>query len=138
MLRTLLPTVACVLLVGCGAAHARAHDDHLTVDGRRVLVRVPASAHPPLLLILHGYSGDALEEEQRLGLRAPAARNGMLEVLPNGLRDSYGNRFWNATSACCAAAGPKVDDSRFLGRLIAEVRRRYHADPQRIFVAGLS
>jgi polyhydroxybutyrate depolymerase len=115
------------------------HDTHVTVAGRRVLVRVPAHAgQPPLLLILHGYGSHALQEERYLELRRPAERAGMIEVLPDGTPDSYGKRFWNATPACCGAGGPAVDDSRFLGQLVATVARRYGADRKRIFAIGLS
>jgi polyhydroxybutyrate depolymerase len=129
---------ACALLAACSSSHAIGNT-HVTVDGRRVLVRVPGkAAHAPLLLILHGYGSDAVNEEQRLQLRRPAERAGMIEVLPEGLKDSYGERFWNATPACCAGRGPQTDDSRFLADLIDTVARRYHADRRRIYVTGLS
>jgi polyhydroxybutyrate depolymerase len=126
------------LLAGCGSSHASG-DTHVTVDGRRVLVRVPAkAAHPPLLLILHGYSLEAQQEERYLQLRGAARRAGIVEVLPEGTKDSHGARFWNATPACCAGFGGPVDDSGFLAALLREVARRTHADTRRIYVAGFS
>jgi polyhydroxybutyrate depolymerase len=126
------------LLAGCGSTRA-SRDTHVTVDDRRVLVRVPANAkHPPLLLILHGYTGEAVQEERYLQLRSAARRAGIVEVLPEGTKDSRDARYWNASPACCAGFGRPVDDSRFLAALLREVARRTHADPQRIYAAGFS
>jgi polyhydroxybutyrate depolymerase len=137
--RALALLVGCSLLAACGSSAHASHDTRITVGGRRVLVRVPGkAAHPPLLLILHGYGSDAVSEERRLQLRRPAERAGMIEVLPEGLKDSYGEQFWNATPACCAARGPETNDSGFLATLVDAVARRYHADRRRIYVTGLS
>jgi polyhydroxybutyrate depolymerase len=138
--RVLALLVVCTVAVavGCGSS-AETRDTHVTVDGRRVLVRVPAKAkHPPVLLILHGYTEEARQEERYLQVRGAARRNGIVEVLPEGTKDNRGARYWNATPACCSGFGRPVDDSGFLAALLREVARKTHADPRRIYVAGFS
>jgi polyhydroxybutyrate depolymerase len=138
VLRLLVLLSIAGLVAGCGSSPS-SRDTHVTVDGRRVLVRVPAkAAHPPLLLILHGYSEEAVQEERYLQLRSATRRAGVVEILPEGTKDSHGARYWDATPACCAGFGHPVDDSRFLAELLREVARRTHGDPRRIYVAGFS
>ena len=115
----------------------------LVVGGDRpVTVRVPddddASRPAPFVLLLHGYQadGDSMDRYLRLGERAVAA--GMLFAAPNGSVDRQGDRFWNATDACCDVFGSGVDDEAYLLRVVAEVQARWSVDPRRIFVIGHS
>ena len=62
----------------------------------------------------------------------------MLYVAPDGTVNDDGRPFWNATPACCAPSGSKVDDSAYLAELIDDVRDQYSVDPKRIFVLGHS
>src|SRR5688572_7725228 len=100
------------------------HD--ITVGGERpVTVRVPpsyADDHPaPLLIVLHGYSSTGREDDDYLGLRALAADSGYLYASPDGALDNDGNRFWNATDACCDFGGTGVDDVGYLRGVIDEI-----------------
>jgi polyhydroxybutyrate depolymerase len=137
--RLLALLLVSLAVAACGSSSRASGDTHVTVDGRRVLVRVPPkAAHPPVLLILHGYTLEAQQEERYLQVRDVARRSGIVEVLPEGTKDSHGARYWNATPACCAGFGQPVDDSAFLAALLREVVRRTHADARRIYVAGFS
>ena len=78
----------------------------LVVGGDRpVTVQVPSSLDPaspaPLLVYLHGFSASSQELETWLPLGAEALSRGMVVAIPNGSSDAGGNRFWNATDACC-------------------------------------
>src|SRR5262245_12637533 len=73
--------------------------------GRPAVVQVPARHDPevpiPLVVLLHGYGGDAANQEGYWRLAPLAERVPFLCVRPNGTVDTSGSRFWNATNACC-------------------------------------
>lgn len=109
---------------------------------RPVALRVPASydggTPAPLLMLLHGYGVNASIQTSYLGIAPVLEAAGVLFLAPEGTVDSAGNRFWNATDACCDFYGSGVDDVGYLTGLIADVRAEYNVDPARIFVAGHS
>lgn len=92
----------------------------------------------PLILVLHGYSGDAAWMENYYRFRSLAESRGFLLCYPEGTTDLAGLRFWNATDACCDFDGLGVDDSAYLRDVIAEIMREFTVDRKRIHVAGLS
>ena len=78
----------------------------LVVGGDRpVTVQVPASydaSRPaPLLIVLHGYTGSGQEIDDYFGVASVAEARGFVYASPDGTIDTDGNRFWNATDACC-------------------------------------
>jgi polyhydroxybutyrate depolymerase len=62
----------------------------------------------------------------------------VLYAHPDGTIDSTGNRFWNATDACCEFYASKVDDVAYLTSLIAEIQTRYSVDKKRVYFFGHS
>jgi polyhydroxybutyrate depolymerase len=115
----------------------------LVVGGDRpVTVHVPASYDPsrpaPLLILLHGYTADGHDIDDYFGLAAEAEERGFVYATPDGTRDSDGNRFWNATDACCNFDGRDVDDVAYLASVITEIQDELAIDPKRIAVAGHS
>ena len=52
--------------------------------------------------------------------------------------DSQGNRFWNATDACCNFDRRSVDDVAYLSSVIADIEGKLAVDPKRIAVVGHS
>jgi polyhydroxybutyrate depolymerase len=115
----------------------------LVVGGDRpVTVHVPASydaGRPaPLLILLHGFTADGQNIDAYFALAAQAEEHGFVYAAPDGTRDGDGNRFWNATDACCNFEGREVDDSAYLAGLIAEIQQKIAIDPKRISVAGHS
>ena len=115
----------------------------LVVGGDRpVTIHVPASydaSRPaPLLILLHGYtdSGQGIDAYFDLGPAAEA--RGYVYAFPDGTIDSDGNRFWNATDACCNLDKAGVDDVAYLTAVIAEVQAKLAIDPKRIAVVGHS
>lgn len=147
---------------GCGGGHgttgitdATAGSDAMSTDGsscagfesgpiggsRPVSVYVPASyacTPTPLVVMLHGYSASGATEESYLQITAQAEARGFLYAHPDGTTDSAGNKFWNATDACCNLFGASVDDSGYLSGLITEIGRHYSVDPKRVFLVGHS
>ena len=92
----------------------------------------------PLLVLLHGHGSDAAAVDDYFHLQPVLDERGVLYVVPNGTRDSAGDRFWNATDGCCDFYHSGVDDSGYLQDVIHQAQDRYSVDPRRIFVVGHS
>lgn len=105
-------------------------------------VAVPESYDPdepmPLVLVLHGYGSTGEEIRGYLGVDALAQDRGFLVVHPDGSVDGQGNRFWDATDACCNFTGEPTDDADRLAQVIADVSGEYAVDPDRVHVLGHS
>jgi polyhydroxybutyrate depolymerase len=113
-----------------------------TTGERPYGLKVPAGydgRHPvPLVVLLHGYTSNGSAQARYFGLLAEADKAGFLLAYPDGTRDRLGNRFWNATDACCDFFHSGVDDVAYLDDVIAEISARYPVDPARIYVVGHS
>jgi polyhydroxybutyrate depolymerase len=134
---------------GTGAKHdampardAPGVDDGPIGGDRPAILHVPPSYKPgtamPLVVMLHGYSASGILEEYYLQLTPLSDSRGFLYAYPDGTPDALGNRFWNATDACCDFGEPKVDDSTYLIDLIEQISARYTVDPKRVFLFGHS
>jgi polyhydroxybutyrate depolymerase len=112
------------------------------IGGHQVTVHVPDSYDraraAPLVVALHGYTSDGPELESYLRLTPESDRRGFVYAYPDGSADDRGERFWNATDACCAFSSPEPDDSRYLSELIATLRGSYRIDPARVYLIGHS
>jgi len=105
---------------------------------RPAWVVAPDGAAAGVLLALHGYGDTGANFVEALGLPTLARRAGFVLVVPDGTPDRRGNRFWNATDACCNFFDDPVDDVAYLRGLLAEVAAAYHVDRRRRYVLGLS
>jgi polyhydroxybutyrate depolymerase len=107
-----------------------------------VTVHVPQSYNPevptPLVFLLHGYGGNGDWQESYFQFLPLAEEHGFLYLYPNGTVDQAGNRFWNATDACCDFYGSGVDDSGYLLALVDEIKAQLNVDSRRVFFAGHS
>jgi len=109
------------------------------VDRRARLVAPDAvTERAPLLVVLHGYSGNADRNDSYFGATAQASSRGLYVLLPEGTAEPSGKRFWDATSACCNFTGSPVDDVRYLSDLIEEAVAERPIDPGRVYVLGHS
>jgi polyhydroxybutyrate depolymerase len=88
----------------------------------------------PLLLNLHGYGSDNLQQENYGDFRPIADTANFLVVHPNGTIDGANNRNWNTFGP----RGTGVDDVAFLSTLIDTLARRYRIDPNRVYSTGMS
>lgn len=104
---------------------------------REYLLYVPASYQPgtpaPLVLNLHGYSSNNVEQLLYGDFRPIADTAGFLLVCPNGTLDNQGQRFWNTF-----LGNSPVDDVAFLSGLIDTLAAEYDIDPNRIYSTGMS
>jgi polyhydroxybutyrate depolymerase len=114
----------------------------LRVGDRPVAVHVPVASTGasalPLVIALHGYTASGAAMESYMNIAAEAHRRGFLYAYPDGSRDVRGDRFWNATDACCDLYGSGVDDSRYLSDVIDALRGAYPVDPRRVYLVGHS
>ena len=92
----------------------------------------------PLVVLLHGYSSNGSAQNAYFRLGAQADRSRFLLAYPDGTRDLTGNRFWNATDACCDFYGRGVDDVAYLDAVIDDISGRYPVDARRVFLVGHS
>jgi polyhydroxybutyrate depolymerase len=111
-----------------------------TVDGleRSFYLHVPEDLAPaaPLVIVLHGYSGNAGEMRRSSGLDVLAEQQGFVAVFPQGLRDARGMPFWNV--GYDFHAQETVDDVAFLRALAARLVAGLGLDGDAVFVTGMS
>lgn len=123
---------------------AKASASKFDVGGhdRPTTVFVPAPSDParpaPLLIVLHGYSSSGFGHDSYFGLREAALARGFVYAYANGSLDSTGNRFWNATDACCDFDASGVDDVGYLLGVIEAIESQVAIDPKRIALIGHS
>lgn len=86
----------------------------------------------PLLLNLHGYGSNNVEQEQYGDFRPIADTAGFLVLHPNGTPDNNGVNHWNTFGTS------NVDDIGFLSALIDTISNHYNVDASRIYSTGMS
>ncbi|HEX9102144.1 MAG TPA: hypothetical protein VF997_08080, partial [Polyangia bacterium] len=62
---------------------------------------IDKSKPAPLIVLLHGYSANGFAQDAYFGFMQLANDHGVYVAHPDGLTDSKGAKFWNATDACC-------------------------------------
>ena len=91
-----------------------------------------------ILINLHGYSGDSNSQTNYTFLKESTLAAGLAYLAPDGLKDGSGNRYWNATNACCDFAQSGVNDVEYIDGLIDEISSSYKLDRSRIYLFGHS
>jgi len=106
---------------------------HTTADGREYLLTVPAGeadpAGRPLVLNLHGFTSNLVQQAHYSRLPRLGAARGYLVVTPHGT---------GRVPRWSFPGGPGPDDAAFLRAVVDEVGRTHPVDPRRIFSAGIS
>ncbi len=109
---------------------------------RPVTLRIPegyAGESLPLVLGLHGYTGNGEQLDAYFGLSRRVDDRRFFLVSPTGTEETAGgNPFWNATDACCNFRGSRVDDVAYLTGLIDEASALVSVDPARVYAVGHS
>ena len=123
------------------AAHGAAQEtrtESLRAGGleRRYVLHLPEGlpAEAPLVIVLHGYGGDA--DPEYFGMNATADRHRFAVCYPQGERDGRGKRCWNVGYPF--QADMPVDDIRFFEELIDHLHRRYGLSRRNVFCTGMS
>jgi polyhydroxybutyrate depolymerase len=108
-----------------------------TSSGERTFeLHVPpnGSAPRPLVLALHGYTLNGIEQERMTGFSRLADNEGFIVVYPNGLGSPTS---WNA-GPCCSYDDQTRDDIGFLSDLIDYLGERLCIDQGRVYSTGFS
>jgi polyhydroxybutyrate depolymerase len=94
----------------------------------------------PLVIVLHGSSGDGPTIEHQSGMDSLAEAQRFLVAYPNGTGGAFGlyPSDWNAGTCCGGANRDNIDDLGFISALIAEVTLHLSVDPHRVYVGGFS
>ncbi len=105
---------------------------------RSYVLYVPANytgvGSVPLILNLHGYTSNAVQQQLYSNFMPIADTAGFLMVYPQGTKDTYGNPFWNAG----IVSASMVNDTLFLNQLIDSLKMSYNIDLSRVYMTGLS
>ena len=116
----------------------------VTLGGDRpARVLVPPGYDPegvprPLIILLHGYGANAAVQDIYWNFSRRASMDGFFLALPDGTFDAGGNRFWNATPACCDFGRTGTDDVAYLWNLVDEIKSEFAIDDSRLYFAGHS
>ena len=100
-----------------------------TYDGSQAL---------PVVLALPGYDNSSAELDEWLKLTQRVDGGGFALILAQGLTDTDGSPYWNATDTCCDYDGTGVDDVGYLVALLDELASKVHTDPKKVTVFGHS
>jgi polyhydroxybutyrate depolymerase len=91
-----------------------------------------SSKNYPLVIALHGGGGIGANMERFTHFDDVAQKEKFLVCYPNGY-----NKGWNDHRAGSKIPS-RADDVKFISMLIDELVNKYHADPKRVFVTGMS
>jgi polyhydroxybutyrate depolymerase len=139
-----------VLIVGTlsseGSARRQAGDDGertITHGGRQrtYLVHDHGRGGPaPVVIVLHGGGGNAVNALNTTGFDRVAAREGLIVVYPNGTSARRDGRLltWNAGHCCAAAMDANVDDVGFIAAIVDGLIGSGRADATRVYATGMS
>ncbi len=101
-------------------------------------VEPDAAKRHPLIVLLHGYGATGVLQDLYLNLSREANPRGYVVALPDGTLNASGQRFWNASDACCDLAGGAPDDVAYVRDLVRQIVARYSVDPGRVYLVGHS
>lgn len=87
----------------------------------------------PLILNLHGYTSNALQQQQYSNFKPIADTANFLMVYPQGTKDGSGQPYWNA-----GFSPTQVNDIAFLSALIDSLDLTYNINLNRVYCTGMS
>lgn len=128
------------LLMSAQITFSQTLEKQLTHDGlqRDYRLYVPAiydgSESVPVVLNLHGYTSNALQQELYSNFNPIADTANFILVIPDGTRDASNTTFWNAFGSPTET----VDDIGFLSALIDTIALDYNIDMNRVYSTGMS
>ena len=105
---------------------------------RQYRIHIPddVADKPPVVIVLHGYSGNNNDMISNYGWIELANERGFVVVCPNGTRDQSNNRFWDVDYDFHPQFD--IDDNGFLSALAIHLQGLHDLDPERTFVTGFS
>jgi len=99
-----------------------------------------SSAPTPLIVLLHGYGSNGVQQNDYMRIGELVNRYGFILATPDGTQETQGRnaRFWNASDACCNFYANELDDSAYVLGIINTVKAQYNVDERRIYLIGHS
>ena len=88
----------------------------------------------PLVVVLHGYRGKALNAAHRFFELAD--REGFAVVWPQGAEDNTGHTCWNVGYPF--QKDYRIDDAAYLKKLISRIQKQYGISRRNVFLTGMS
>ncbi len=88
----------------------------------------------PLVVVLHGYGGRALDGGKRF--LELAEKEGFAVCYPQGAEDPTGHSCWNVGYPF--QADYKINDVKYLKKLVAKLCSEYDIDERNVFLTGMS
>ena len=139
--RTLI--LAILFMVLPLAGNVVAEESEFVNAGRgNVRVVLPTDRDPseplPLILLLHSFAYSGEIEEAHLRFADQVDEQRFILCLPDGRRNITGQRYWNATPACCDIYNQNPDDSSYLIDLLDLLQKTYAIDDDRLHIVGHS
>lgn len=129
--------------VPTSSAVGEAKDSVITLEGERSTELILPKGYredvaTPLLINLHGYSGNGPSQSNYTFLQEAAFKSGVAYIAPTGSEDSFGSTYWNATEACCDFNNSEIDDIGYIDSLIERAIKAANIDPTRVYLFGHS
>ena len=90
----------------------------------------------PLVVVMHGYTGNMHDIASYVGMNELADENGFLVAYPQGTKDSDGNNFFNVGYDFHSSS--TVDDVGFVRAMVEEIDNQYELNKEAIFATGMS
>lgn len=87
----------------------------------------------PLILNLHGYTSNALQQQQYSNFKPIADTANFIMVYPQGTKDASNQPYWNA-----GFSSTQVNDIGFLSALIDSLDLTYNINLNRVYSTGMS
>ena len=137
-MKYILQNLCCLLLFAAGTCRAQTTGHTFRSGGidRTYRLHLPEGlpAGAPLVIVLHGYGGQARPES--FGMNEVADRHGFAVCYPQGERDGRGKTCWNVGYPF--QADMAVDDVRFLTELIRHLAKEHRLSRRNVFCTGMS
>ena len=95
-----------------------------------VLPDPPPEGEIPLIVSLHGFGSDSFFQSLYVPIHQRVNRDGFALLLPNGIENAEGQRFWNPTGGLGKA---DQDDVAALTALVQEASEEFDVGPVYFF-----
>ncbi len=94
----------------------------------------------PLVLNLHGGSGNPVQQRQDTEMDRTSDANGFIVIYPGGTGPvgKYKFLFWNAGMGNNSAVRNKVNDVGFVKALLEDISEIFNIDPKKVYCTGIS
>lgn len=112
------------------------HDGHERHYFLHIPDNLPNGA--PLVIVMHGYTGNASHIMEYSGLNQVANENRFVVAYPQGLRDHDGQHFFNVGYDFHTDDDSDVDDLGFIKALVTHLQETYSLSHDNVFATGMS